>query len=603
MQGQASGGAGGGRAERRFFAPGKLYRLRKAVTLGVDIGPRHLRMAKVVRLGEKKHHLMGLKVVELPKELSRGSEAFSLFLKEAVEAFCGPQDTVEIWTVMSAARIDIRHIRIPKVPKKQIANAVYWTAKKDSSLDEKEVVFDFEVQEEIVDQGVNKYSVLILTAPRQDVEDIRNLFARAGLTLAGVTIAPFAVQNLFRTGWAPGSGSAVASLYIGRDHSRIDIFSRGNLVMNRGIKAGSNSMAEALMEVFNERQKTSAAAEAPGAERVVTLEEAQKVLTSLEEGKDASQDGDAASGLAAEEIFEIVKPPLDRLIRQAERTFEYYINNISKERIEKIYLAGSMNLSRLVSEYIGGQLGVEKDILDPLENNPSVAMSGQWVPAPEERLALAMVLGVALSSNGHTPNLIFTYQDKEQTFRTRRLNRTMIAAFAAVMAICSGVFLYEVQAVEKRKGEVARLERQLSAFGPLLSEAKVLQLAATAKEVHAGIRSYGNRYLGMAVIGEIAAITPENVRLVSVRANLGRDGAPKAPATAAPAKEIKGMAGGIVIEGYLSGDRKELESLLAGYVMRLDASPLFRKVLIQKSGVTAFKTEEVLHFVLATEVG
>jgi len=295
--------------------------------------------------------------------------------------------------------------------------------------------------------------------------------------------------------------------------------------------------------------------------------------------------------------------PLDRLIRQAERTFEYYINNISKERIEKIYLAGSMNLSRLVSEYIGGQLGVEKDILDPLENNPSVAMSGQWVPAPEERLALAMVLGVALSSNGHTPNLIFTYQDKEQTFRTRRLNRTMIAAFAAVMAICSGVFLYEVQAVEKRKGEVARLERQLSAFGPLLSEAKVLQLAATAKEVHAGIRSYGNRYLGMAVIGEIAAITPENVRLVSVRANLGRDGAPKAPATAAPAKEIKGMAGGIVIEGYLSGDRKELESLLAGYVMRLDASPLFRKVLIQKSGVTAFKTEEVLHFVLATEVG
>jgi len=238
MQGQASGGAGGGRAERRFFAPGKLYRLRKAVTLGVDIGPRHLRMAKVVRLGEKKHHLMGLKVVELPKELSRGSEAFSLFLKEAVEAFCGPQDTVEIWTVMSAARIDIRHIRIPKVPKKQIANAVYWTAKKDSSLDEKEVVFDFEVQEEIVDQGVNKYSVLILTAPRQDVEDIRNLFARAGLTLAGVTIAPFAVQNLFRTGWAPGSGSAVASLYIGRDHSRIDIFSRGNLVMNRGDQGG-----------------------------------------------------------------------------------------------------------------------------------------------------------------------------------------------------------------------------------------------------------------------------------------------------------------------------------------------------------------------------
>ncbi|HOG15885.1 MAG TPA: hypothetical protein PLB96_00940 [Syntrophales bacterium] len=597
-------GAGGGPAVRRFFPSGRIYRLRKPVTLGVDIGARHLRMAKTIRLGERKHRLIGLKVLALPTDVPRDSEPFARFLKDSIEDFCGPQEKVEIWTIMSAARVDIRHIRIPKVPKKQIANAVYWTAKKDSPIDEKEMVFDFEVQEEIVDQGVAKYSVLVLTAPRQDVEDIRSLFARAGLTLAGVTIAPFASQNLFRMGWMPGTGSSWASLYIGRDHSRIDIFFRGNLVMNRGIKAGSNSMAETLMDVLNERRQSSAAPEAGGSERPVAPEDAQRILRILQGGKTLQED-DVGHGLAEEEVFEIVKPPLDRLIRQAERTFEYYINNVSRERIEKIYLTGAMNLSRLVSEYIGGQLGIEKDILDPLENNPAAALSGQWIPAPEERLDFSLALGVALSSNDHTPNLIFTYQDKERTSRMRLLNRGMMAALVVAVAICSGVFLYEVQAVEQRKREAARLDRQLSAIGPLLNEAKILQLAASVKEVQAGLRSYGNRYLGMAVISEIAAITPENVRLLSIRTNLGQDGAaPKAAgAPAPPAKEAKAMTGGIVIEGYLSGARRDLESLLAGYVMRLDASPLFRKVLVQKSGVTVFKTEETLHFVLATEIG
>ena len=108
--GQAPAGSRGRPAERRIFPPGRLYRLRKPVTLGVDLGPRYLRMVKVVRLGEKKHRLMGLRILPLPKDFSRGSEAFALFLKEAVDSFCGPQEKAEIWTVVPPARVDIRHI-------------------------------------------------------------------------------------------------------------------------------------------------------------------------------------------------------------------------------------------------------------------------------------------------------------------------------------------------------------------------------------------------------------------------------------------------------------------------------------------------------------
>ena len=596
------GSRGGGPAGSILPRGGRILHLQKASVLGIDIGFDRLCLARTVSSGEKKRNLAGMKAVPIPQGVPRDSDEFAQFLKSAVEDFCGSDERIEIWALISAAQVEIRHIRIPKVPKKQIFNAVYWTAKKDSVIDEKEVIFDFEVQGEIAEQGIGKYSVMILTVPRREVEGAENLFARAGLPLAGVTITPFALQNLFRTGWMYGGDSAVANLYIGNDHSRIDIFVRGNLVMNRGIKAGSSSMAEAVMDAYNERRRLSH--DTSDTVKNMTIEGARRALSGLNGEKETSLDGDGERGLAASELFAIVKPSLDRLIRQAERTFEYYVSHVGQDRIEKIYLAGAMNLGQTVVEYIGSQLGIEKEVLDPLDNNPSALLSGHWVPAAAERIAFAPALGVALSSNEYTPNFIFTHEDKEKKSRTTSLNRGVFAAFAMVMAICSGIFLYEVQALEKKKAEVAKLQAQLTSYVPRLHEAQVLQLAANARQLQAGLRSYGDRYLGMALIGEIAAVTPANVRLVGVKANFGPKAATKSPGSAPTgAKDAKGGGGGVLIEGYLSGDRRDLESLLAGYVMKLDSSPMFSKVLVQKNNVEAFKTEEVLHFILSTQIG
>ena len=69
------------------------------------------------------------------------------------------------------------HLKIPHVPKKQLENVIYWTAKKENPIDEKEVVFDYEMQGEITDQGIPKYSVMVYSAPRSEVEKVRDLFS------------------------------------------------------------------------------------------------------------------------------------------------------------------------------------------------------------------------------------------------------------------------------------------------------------------------------------------------------------------------------------------------------------------------------------------
>jgi len=84
-----------------------------------------------------------------------------------------------------------------------------------------------------------------LYGPAQEVEDLKDLFVRSA-SAGGHLIVPFAFQTLLRSGRLEAHGTAVSNLYIGRDWSRIDIFSDGNLVLSRGIKAGIRTMVEAL---------------------------------------------------------------------------------------------------------------------------------------------------------------------------------------------------------------------------------------------------------------------------------------------------------------------------------------------------------------------
>lgn len=147
---------------------------------------------------------------------------------------------------MSAARVEVATIRIPRVSSFLIANAVYWILKKSNPFDEQEMLFDFEVQGAVIESGVPKLAVLTFIAPRREFEDTRQLFTRIGHPLKGVTIVSFALQNLLRAEWMESGKKIITSLYIGNDFSRIDIYASGNLVMTRGIRAGANSMINPL---------------------------------------------------------------------------------------------------------------------------------------------------------------------------------------------------------------------------------------------------------------------------------------------------------------------------------------------------------------------
>jgi len=94
-------------------------------------------------------------------------------------------------------------------------------------------------------------------------------------------------------------------------------------------------------------------------------------------------------------------------------------------------------------------------------------------------------------------------------------------------------------------------------------------------------------YLDLAVISEITNLTPANIRLMSISADFGE--LPSADKKEAPKKTL-------ILDGIIQGERLNLESMLAGYLMELKNSPLFDQPSIDRKSFEFFENREVLHF-------
>jgi Tfp pilus assembly PilM family ATPase len=596
---------------KRIAIPLKKILSHGATTVGIDIGHDYLRLVRTKKSGDASPVLVDQKSVPIPLSLDRGSAEFPNFLRSELTSFCGSRKKLQIWAIMSAARVEVHHIRIPKVPKKQIEKVLYWTVKKESPFDEKENIFDFEILGEVIEQGIPKLAVMYYTAPRQDIEDNKKLFAHSGWPLTGMAVAPFAVQNIFRTGWIEGYEGTAASLFIGNEFSRIDIYSHGNLVMTRGIKAGVSSMVESIIETVPDTTLTAAP---EGNELQIDKDKARKILFSLSPESPPLVEGDAGYGLKEEEIWGIILPSLERLVRQVERTFEYFTVNMENAKIEKIYVSGAMNVYRTLAEYVGRQLGIESDIFDPLSGQISCLDSGEaGLACSSERIAFAPALGMALSDNSYTPNFLFTYKDKENEANVKRINLMIFAAFIVSVSLCTGVFLYQLRAISNETKNLIKLEQQMGQYNPPVNRDLIMNSIMNVQKDMVTTKAYIQKYLGIAVISDLSAITPSNIRLINVRVKLGPLPDTQAnPGTAAPdaaspkpegaqakaSEEIKEVE----LEGFVFGDKKSLDTMLAAYVINLDNSPMFHQVNVLKKNGETFRKTAMLRFTINMKV-
>jgi len=577
-----------------------LLLFKKRVNIGVEIGYTDLTLVKMVQFSESRYKLLDYKSIPFNPNVAIRSPDFYQFLRSAVTEFCGFLRNVNLWTSISTTQVDVTQIRIPRVAKKELFNAIYWTAKREMNFDEKESTFDFEVQGEIIEDGVPKTKVMTYTAPKGTMNEIRDLFAQSGVPLAGVTATSFAIQNLFRTGWvATPNITTYANLYLSDAYSRIAIFSEGNLVLTREIKTGVDSLIISAVESFSDAIDAPESLDA--LERKldaleVNWERAKALLFNGKNTPHKSPEG-AAVEPDNEKILEMVGPALERLIRQVERTFEFYARLGKSGAVEKLFISGAVNICEAIVSHISQSLAIKIEIIDPL--NPANPFLTDVLPpvSVAERALYTSTMGLALSGNARTPNLLFTFNDKEKQAAVARINISIFVVFMSIISILAGYFFWQEHVSSQQQKEISRSQQQLAQYSPLVDQNLFMQTAAKVKSEQQILKANANEYLGIAVLSELSALTPNNIRLINITADLGR--LPEVAVKDGNPGQKKSISKSLVIDGIVQGDSQTLEASLARYLMKLGSSPVFVNPAVHASSLETYQEiGEALHFVL-----
>jgi type IV pilus assembly protein PilM len=569
--------------------------MRKKAIVGIDIGYHSLNLAMVNQVSEKRQELIDFISIPYEAGITPNSTKFPQFLRDTLRDFCGGSKKFSLWNAISSAKVETRNLKIPKVSKKQIDNATFWTLKKDISFNEEEMIFDYEVLGDVVEDGINKIEVMAYVAPRQDVAQQKNLFDKIGFPLTGISIIPFALQNLFRTDVVDTLGKDICSLFIGRDWSRIVIYSNGNLVLSRGIKAGIRSMIEAVAQEISKSKMDIAQQTAQPSESsifgiedegyILDIDEARKIFFDHISDTEPIRLEETGHILREHDVFGMIQPALERLVKQVERTLSHYYLHFNKERVSKVYVSGQMSVYERLFIFMKEQLDIPIDTMNPFSVKLNYLGIASIPETLSEKESFAPAIGMALSNNTLTPNFIHTYKDKQLSDKTRKVNRGIFASILFFLAVCFGLFLWGNNLIDQKQLELAKLQTEIEKFKPLVNKNLIIKLASKTQKKRYAIKQLGDKYKGVAVINEISAITPSDIRLISISADMGQ-----------PQADGKKPKQQLAVEGVVIGDRLTFESTLAGYIVRLKGSPMFSTSSVDNKSFKYLDNREVLLF-------
>ncbi len=593
----------------------RVLRFRKKIGLGVDIGYGFLKLVKINAKTTGKHELVDCVEISFDPDISMDSPEFVQILRSGLKNFCGTSDNVDIWSAIPSENVESRYLKIPVLSRKQMHNAAFWSFKKEVNFNEKENIFDFEIIGETVEGNTRRTELIAYSAPKNEINNLRDLFLRVGFPLSGISIVPFALQNLLRTNWIRTEGEDVCTLFIGRDWSRIAIFSSNNLIISRDIKAGMRSMLEAIIDHVNEERESEGGIEAEGVGPEKAAGRKEFDINLAREKFYGFIDGTLDSGketggltIKGETIFEMILPALDRVIRQVERTLEHYSMNFGGGTIGNIFISGKLSTHRQVNEYIAKQVGLPVRFIDPFafvaptENNTLCPASGSargtFVPA----------VGIALSDNRITPNFIFTYKHKERVSFINRARGIVFGLFLLAIACCIGVYLWQDYNIGLKDTRLLGLRKKIEHFAPRVDKTLVAKLVSRIREKKHIKTETGDRYLEAAVISEISRITPGKIKLFNitiepVNALEEKPGGRKVSDKDRKKEETTGSKNKIVVlNGIIYGDRLTFESSIIGYIIKLKKSPIFGEPVVKMKSFQTINDKEVMKFTAEFEL-
>jgi len=352
------------------------------------------------------------------------------------------------------------------MPKGELRDGIKIEARNYFPFSISEALLDFEILGEVVEKGVRKYQVLVATSPKKTINEYLSLLDKVGVKAASFIPVTYALLKFAQT-LQSKEEERRCFLDIGSHYTELAIFSAScgggkgaNLIFSRKIPVAGRDLTKEMTGVLlSDKGRTE-----------LSLDEAERIKREVGiPSKDESKIID--DKISTTQILSMLTSPLEQLVSEIERCFDYYREETEGKMVGSLELLGGGASLKGLGGLLSDRLGIEVKLGSPLEGvkiaSGVLDVSSSWV----HRLVLA--IGAALSE-GNGINLL-PPEIKEETKRTFK-RATVQATVTAVSLIL--VFLYIGMGIKLTNfhKRIAAARRELSSLKPQMKEVEVQHL-------------------------------------------------------------------------------------------------------------------------------
>src|SRR5262245_38924851 len=171
---------------------------KRRATFGLDIGSSSVKAVELVQ-GKGRYALKSFAMVGLPREIiSEGSIRNPGVVSDAIRECVDKAGITSTAAAISVSGRDsiVKRVPLPKVPRKELAEAILLEAEHHIPFAIDEVFLDHQV----VSESANTMSVVLVATKKLKVLDYVAAVEGAGLDALVVDLDAFAIQNQFELG-------------------------------------------------------------------------------------------------------------------------------------------------------------------------------------------------------------------------------------------------------------------------------------------------------------------------------------------------------------------------------------------------------------------
>ncbi|EKE15941.1 MAG: Type IV pilus assembly protein PilM [uncultured bacterium] len=340
---------------------------------GIDLNDSSVRVAQMER-NSGKDSVIGYGFADIiPGSISDGEiknkDQVILAIKKAFSSSVPKKiKSKKVVCSLPETKAFLRIISIPKMDQEEAKEAIKWEIEANIPLTLDQVYYDWKILDKNVSSEKNKMDVLIVAISRNTVDQFVEVMEQAGLEVVGMEIESIAQARSL----LPASNQEKSSLVLDLDDMGTSFFiSSGNVpCFTSSVPVSGRSLNNSISKSLN-----------------VSLEEAEKIKNNYGIGSEFKNNN----------IFLAVKPVLENLVSEIERSTEFFVSELGySSAIDEIILCGKEANIKGIVTYLSKRLGKKVILGDPWIN---VSMKGK-LPEIEKNLSVEYSTAIGLALRG-----------------------------------------------------------------------------------------------------------------------------------------------------------------------------------------------------------